>query len=59
MLVEPVPWRNASTGAHLTVRSFVMRTREQQANRKLLEEADRDMVAGRGPGASQVCLQSR
>lgn len=53
MLVPPAPWRSASTGAHLTMRSFVMRTREQQANRKLLEAADREMAEGK-PGASQV-----
>lgn len=55
MLVPPAPWRSANTGAHLTMRSFVMRTREQQANRKLLEAADREMAEGK-PGASQVML---
>ena len=53
MLVPPAPWRSANTGAHLTMRSFVMRMGEQQANRRLLEAADRDMAEGK-PGASQV-----
>ena len=53
MLVPPAPWRSANTGAHLTMRSFVMRMGEQQANRRLLEAADREMAEGK-PGASQV-----
>jgi DNA-directed RNA polymerase N-terminal len=53
MLVPPAPWRSANTGAHLTMRSFVMRMGEQQANRRLLEAADRDMAVGK-LGASQV-----
>jgi DNA-directed RNA polymerase N-terminal len=53
MLVPPAPWRSANTGAHLTMRSFVMRMGEQQANRRLLEAADREMAEGK-LGASQV-----
>lgn len=58
MLVPPAPWRSANTGAHLTMRSFVMRTGEQLANRRLLEATDRDMADGK-PGASQVHCAER
>ena len=53
MLVPPVPWRKADLGAHLTVRAAVMRTREQRANMRLLDEADRRAAAG-GLGCQQV-----
>lgn len=54
MVVAPVPWQRHNLGGHLTLRSSVMRIRGSRDQRMTLEEADRKMVEGRGPGLSQV-----
>lgn len=53
-VVPPVPWQRHNLGGHLTLRSSVMRMRGSHAQRDKLQEADKEMVEGRGPGLSQV-----
>lgn len=53
-VVQPVPWQRHNLGGHLTLRSSVMRVRGSHAQRDKLQDADREMVEGRGAGLSLV-----
>jgi DNA-directed RNA polymerase len=53
-VVTPVPWQRHNLGGHLTLRSSVMRMRGSHAQKDKLQEADKEMVEGRGEGLSLV-----
>ncbi|KAL4525788.1 hypothetical protein Ndes2526B_g09281 [Nannochloris sp. 'desiccata'] len=53
-VVTPVPWQRHNLGGYLTLRSSVMRMRGSHAQKDKLQEADKEMVEGRGEGLSLV-----
>lgn len=53
MIIEPVPWQRYNVGGYLTHREKIMRYRGN-LHEELLQEKDKEMVEGRGPGLSRV-----
>lgn len=54
MLIPPVPWLRNNLGGHLTLRNTVMRIRGSRLQQEMLDDADNEQRAGKGPGLGHV-----